>query len=69
MPANVPAAASPPICRACGEVIIAGSGVVIITVEPAGRSGQRLTACADCARLILARLRARPAGLAGAAAE
>ena len=54
------------ICAACGDVITEHGGVVVVTVAAPGQSGRRLTVCVECARLLLARLRGRPADLAAA---
>jgi hypothetical protein len=60
----VSATAGPPICQACGVIILDHDGVVVVTVGPPGRPGRRLIVCWDCAEWLLRRLRARTAGLA-----
>lgn len=57
------------ICRACGAIVLPGSGATVITIESPDRPARRMPCCADCALQILRRFRGSPAvELAGAGA-
>lgn len=57
------------ICKACGSIILPGSGVTVVTVESPGQPSRKMVTCDECAERILLRLRERPTSPAMAAAD